>query len=452
MATAPLKRASIPLVAVGALVASIAAASSPLVSSGTARAMPPNIVVVMSDDQPYWTVGKMPFVSGLDGLEAFGALYDNFALCCPARASFLTGLYSHHTGVEQNRGEAFDDTSTLATWLDEAGYRTGLFGKYLNGYPFDRGVGYVPPGWDRWLALEKTAESGYYDYVLYDETTSTEHGSEPDDYSTDVIAEAAEDFVLEAPEPFFALVAPHGPHNPFTPAPRHVDSLAKPPWPVSPNFDRPANRAPSYYRELPHVKSRKERRIAQLQLDTLLSVDELAERVVTAADQRGDTIFLYLSDNGLSLGSHRVTGKRCGYEECGRVPGLIRAPGDPSDVLAANVDLAPTLAELAGVDSPPTDGESLLDDMQGTPPDPDRAVLLRNSAGGRLPIRFWGLRTERWKYLEHGPKAGKPAIELYDLDADPNELRNLHGKPAHAATEASLKARLQALRSAPPAN
>lgn len=450
MATASLKRASIALVAVGALVASIVAASSPLVSPGAAGTVPPNIVVVISDDQPPWTVEGMPFVSHAPGFQPFGALYDNYALCCPARATFLTGLNSHHTSVERNDGTPFDDSSTLATWLDDAGYETGLFGKYLNKYPFDRGGDYVPEGWDRWAALD-TSGSGYYDYNLHIDGALEPHGHETADYSTDVIADLSEDFVGTADEPFFALVAPHGPHSPFTPADRHAGTLPRPPWPPAPNFNRRAKRAPGYYRELPRVKRSEQRSIAHDQEEALLSIDEMTERLVTAADARdGETIVLYLSDNGLSLGSHRLPRKRCGYEECGSVPGLIRAPGDPSGLLASNADLAPTLAELAGVEAPPTDGESLVDEMLGGAQDPGKSVLLRNRGTGELPA-FWGLRTGRWKYLEHAPRAGEPRFELYDLDADPAELRNRHGQAAYAIVEADLSAHLETLRSAPPA-
>jgi N-acetylglucosamine-6-sulfatase len=430
----------------------VAAAMAFLTAPAAIASTPPNILVVMSDDQPYWTVDQMPFISSLDGLEPFGVLYDNYALCCPARASFLTGLFSHHTGIEGNRGDAFDDSSTLATWLKDAGYETGLFGKYLNGYPFGRGAGYIPPGWDRWAGLENFEESGFFGYYEYDlnvDGNVFHFGQTEDDYSTDVIADHAEAFIKDAPEPFFAFVTPHAPHAPFTPAPRHLGLSPNPPWPLSPNFNRAAHRAPRYYRELPKQPSRSLRRDYRSQLDALLGVDELSERLVDAADAQGDTIFLYLSDNGLSFGSHLLTGKRCGYEECGRVPGLIRAPGDPSGLLASNADLAPTLAEFAAADAPPTDGRSLVAEMNSEPPDPERALLLRNRSAGKLP-GFWGVRTARWKYLEHASKSGRPRRELYDLESDPYELKNLHGQPGYHQTAETLHSQLKELRAAEP--
>ncbi|MDQ3758339.1 MAG: hypothetical protein M3331_00105, partial [Actinomycetota bacterium] len=142
-------------------------------------------------------------------------------------------------------------------------------------------------------------------------------------------------------------------------------------------------------------------------------------------------------------------------------PGLIRAPGDPSGLLASIADLAPTLAEYAGVPHPPTDGESLVPNFMGAPQDPDRALLLhhRTEPGdqpfGRDLPGFWGLRTQRWKYLRHGfgagaeGESGRPE-ELYDLEADPFELDNLAGDPDLAGLLEELRGRLKDERSAAP--
>lgn len=424
----------------------------------------PNIVVVMSDDQPYQSVEEMPFVSSLEGLEPFGTLYDNVAMCCPARATFLTGLYSQHTGVELNRDAvSFDPRETLATWLDERGYETALFGKYLNQYPFGGGTGRVPPGWDRWAAfIGKGAR--YYDYALNVDGRARKFGDDPHEYSTDVLAKRARRFVKAAPEPFFALVTPFGPHGRAIPAPRHEHLYDDAPFVVRPNFNTVAEGAPPYYQDFPESDRRDARVKWRDRMEALRSVDELSERVITAADERpGETVFLYLSDNGFSLGSHRWPGKRCGYEECGRVPGLIRADGDASGLLASIADLAPTLADLANAPTAPTDGESLVPQFNGAPEDPARAVLLRNRAspgggefGHGLPS-FWGLRTQRWKYLRHGLGAAnnegtdRPE-ELYDLSSDPFELHNLADDPSHATTLQQLRARLEIERAAPPQN
>jgi arylsulfatase A-like enzyme len=256
-------------------------------------------------------------------------------------------------------------------------------------------------------------------------------------------------------------VAPYGPHDPGTAAPRHENLYDGVPFPLLPNFGQVAEGAPAYYQGFPETSRSEERIKWRDRMESLQSVDDLAREVVTAADERGDeTVFLYLSDNGYSEGSHRWPSKRCGYEECGRVPGLIRSAGDPSGLLASIADLAPTLAELAGVARAPTDGESLVPELNGRPQDPGHAVLLRNrsSAGGRfghdLP-NFWGLRTHRWKYLRHGMGAGDEGgterpEELYDLSSDPFELENLAGDPSYEPTLQELRARLEAERAAAP--
>lgn len=410
----------------------------------------------MSDDQPYYSVEEMPYVSSLDGLEPLDVLYDNVALCCPARATFLTGLYSHHTGVENNNGAAFDPSDTLATWLDEGGYTTGLFGKYLNLYPFESDGNAPPPGWDRWVAFVGTP--GYYNYELNMDGRVRGFGDHTREYSTDVLAREARAFVKNAGGPFFAFITPFGPHGPYIPAARHAGSYRDVPFPRRENFGVTAKGAPAYYQQLPEPSFEAMQSRWRTQMEMLQSVDELVKTVVTEADERPrKTIVLYLSDNGFSLGSHRWGSKWCGYEECGRIPGLIRSPGDPSGAFASIADLAPTLADFAGVPNAPTDGESLVPTFAGSPQDPDRAILLRKKGqkkAGAIPP-FWGLRTQRWKYLRHGAATGADGDferpeELYDLREDPFELQNVAADPEYEEVLAGLRARLEAERAAAP--
>ena len=190
-----------------------------------APSAPPNILVVVADDQPVGMLGRMPFLSAVPGVTRFDSYYDNNPLCCPTRATLLTGLYSHHTGVETNLvADRFDDSSTLATWLDARGYETGLFGKYLNEYPWDKGRTYVPPGWDGWAAF--AGDAAYYDYTLVSPGARRRYGHRPDDYSTDVLAKLTAGFIRAAEPPFFAYFTPYGPHAPRTPAPRDRSAYA----------------------------------------------------------------------------------------------------------------------------------------------------------------------------------------------------------------------------------
>ena len=168
----------------------------------TSERPPPNVIVVISDDQRWDALGAIPEVQrriGERGVTFTNGYVVNPA-CCPSRSSILTGQYSHSTGVWRNHGKrggfaAFDDSSTIATWLDDSGYETGLYGKYLNGYLHDT---YVPPGWDRWMAFtgQRSRSTGnYYDYDLNVDGQIVHHAHEPDDYSTDLLANEAVRFV-----------------------------------------------------------------------------------------------------------------------------------------------------------------------------------------------------------------------------------------------------------------
>ena len=156
----------------------------------------------------------MPYTNGRSDWTRFGNAFVNNPLCCPSRATILSGQYSHHHHVEENDlGNRFDASSTVATWLNSAGYRTGLVGKYLNGYPFGRAL-YKPPGWDSWYSF--TSEPQYYNYSLYENSVKRSYGSEVSAYSTDVLTSKAVSFIKSSSnDPFFLYYAPKTPHNPF---------------------------------------------------------------------------------------------------------------------------------------------------------------------------------------------------------------------------------------------
>ena len=171
---------------------------------------PPNIVFILTDDQSIESVAKMPFVSHYAGWDRFENAFLNDPVCCPSRASILTGLYAHHTGIENNADRSnFDDSSTIATWLHGAGYRTALFGKY---HLLHNGAGptYIPPGWDDWVGYPS---GSYYDYTVNDNGQLVHYGSSPEDYSTDVISREAKNFLdqADARNPFFMYLATAAP-------------------------------------------------------------------------------------------------------------------------------------------------------------------------------------------------------------------------------------------------
>jgi arylsulfatase A-like enzyme len=432
----------------------------------------PNILVILTDDQSYdsipQTPAPMPYLQGrvlnpADHWARFSRAYLNTPLCCPSRASLLTGRYSHHHGVDDNsEGNKLDESSTLATWLDDAGYRTGLVGKYFNNYPWNRG-NYTPPGWDDWAAVVGEIDL-YYNYRINDNGTLTTYGTDPDDYSTDVLRDRALDFLDESSsDPFFLYFAPNAPHSPRTPAPRHAGLGTSFPNVRNPSFNEAnVSDKPEWIRKLPLLNSNAIKKQDKFRRDsylTLLAVDEAIAALIGEIEQQGkldNTIIVFTTDNGFSYGEHRHQGKLCAHLRCSATPLFIRTPGTTSAAipgLVSNVDIAPTLAELAGVvPASPVDGHSLVPLMTGAQTQVRQDVLIR-WIGNRFVPQYWALRNATYTYVEYA----NGEVELYDLAgalglADPDELVNkCPGLPAVCASgynsvRNTLHARLEALK------
>ena len=210
-------------------------------TSAPGAAVRPNVVVILADDARFDSFVRMPNVERL--IAARGVTFtDAFVTtseCCPSRASILCGQYAHTTGVIQNFGPSsyphFYERSNLAVWLHDAGYETALVGKYLNDYTV-YGKHHVPPGWSDWIAMDSVPEEKYYDYTLNENGRLVHYGVASSDYSTDVLAGKAIEFVRSARAPFFLYFAPITPHLPALPAPRDVGAPVKLSTP-RPNFD-----------------------------------------------------------------------------------------------------------------------------------------------------------------------------------------------------------------------
>jgi arylsulfatase A-like enzyme len=418
----------------------------------------PNILVVLTDDQTLDTLPTdppaMPWLqSQIQDPAGHWIWFPNAVvstpLCCPSRATILTGRYDAQTRVRDNfEGQLLDDTQTLPVWLHEAGYLTGLVGKYLNNYPWG-GPSFVPPGWDRWFAKENANEStAYYDYDVVDRGIVHHYGAVPGVYATDVLGEAANTFLRAAPtdRPWFLYFAPNAPHSPWIPAPRYADvsSQARPPMPSLDQANDVSGK-PEYVRRLPPVTQQDLDGFAQDDLReraTLRSVDDAIRRLVETISARGEldrTIILFLTDNGYEFGLHRLEGKRYPYEPSIRVPFAIRAPGavartDPS--LVANIDVPATVAELAGVPPGlPQEGMSLAPALRGEPL-PPRAGVWLDWAGDAFVPAWSGVRTSRFTYVRNADGVE----ELYRLADDPLQLRNLARDPAAAPILARMRA------------
>ncbi len=447
------------------------AASLGLVSVlGAADAPRPNIVFIITDDQRAdllslagHPVAKTPHI---DRIGREGAWFKNFftvtPLCSPSRASFLTGLYPHSHYVINNDKVGLDVIShTLMTWprqIREAGYETAFIGKWHMGLDDSR-----RPGFDRWLSFK--GQGIYIDGVVNDDGMQRQI----DGYMTDYLNEQALAFVRKRHAKPFALVVSHkAVHLPYLPAKRHEPLYSDHEFKLTPPAPGDLAGKPAMTRPAPHVdfhalegvvpepveprrgRAQNPPDIVRDQLRCLASVDEGVGQLYAALKESGQldrTVIVYTSDNGYLMGEHGVIDqKRWAYDPSIRVPLLVRYPpaiaaGSVREQLVVNVDLAPTLLELAGVKSVvPMHGQSFV-------------PLLRNaSAPGRAALRteyfvekvvprvpsWQSIRTHRWKYIRY---TGEPETldELYDLQTDPAEERNLIAESSAAEQLRTLR-------------
>lgn len=434
-----------------------------------AAANPPNIVVVMTDDQ-----GPQTLTRGLprtvDALRRRGTRFGNAIittpLCCPSRASFLSGQYGHNNGVLANDPgypELSEPKDVLPVWMRRAGYRTSLVGKFLNGYDrTSRGARErAAPGWDEWSAMKRPFS--YYDFELYDGEETTAYSGEKS-YLTDVLTERALDSIDRLagdPEPLFMWLSYWAPHNESSeetggecqgqaiPRSRDTSLFPEASLPGAPRAvdEADASDKPRYistkrrFRPRDRERARVSHRCA---LGALRAVDEGVVEVRNRLRKLGElknTVFVFFSDNGFMFGEHRlIDGKSVPYEESIRVPMMIDLPkrmGDqPRRISApvANVDLAPTIRDLAGLEPclggrcRAADGTSLVAALRGRKPAPaDRAILVEADQGRPCPFR--AVRTNRYLLASYEETDFAPCRqlerELYDLRRDPVQLDNL---------------------------
>lgn len=446
----------------------VAGVTSPVVSPAPVRAQvapKPNIVIVMTDDQRIDQLARMPATNSL--LVGHGVRFDRaFAshpLCCPSRASILRGQFAHTTGIYFNQGSSggwagFRDrgleASTLATWLDAVGYRTGLVGRYLNGY--DAATNHVPPGWDFWRGGD----------IYYYETG-------PRTYAAHLLTKNGEGFIRTTPQDtaLFLYLAYYEPHAPSNPAPKYatdprcngVSTSGVPSFNEADVSDKPAP-----VRNKPLMTAAQQTYIGTTlptnQCRALLSVDDGVAAIVRAlidTGRLGNTLIVFMSDNGLFLGEHRIQAEKVlTYEEAIRIPVVVRYDPLTNGVarvdqrFVMNVDIAPTIAELVGLDIRPGcpvppygacdggfDGRSIVPLLAGTVPSWRNDILVENH-------QSCGVRTDRYLFNRYASRQE----ELYDLNADPYQLTNLLAatpSPSTMAIRDQLLARLKVLCSPP---
>ena len=447
---------------------------SPVVtdSGRSAEAAPlvrPNIVLILTDDQTMESVARMPYVSSQDWIS-FDQAYINNALCCPSRATILTGQYDTRTRVPTNaEGRLLNERETMAVWLSRAGYQTGLFGKYLNSYPFGRGM-YVPPGWSQWQAAYSAGPQWQmypqYNWKLNDNGVSRTFLDRPRDYQVDVLGNRLNAWIAAAaprPQPFFAMFTPTATHSPWRASPTRAGMYRNAPVTRSPSFNIAAPDQPAYLRAQPAHNGATMDNQRRKEWEAAASVDDAIRRMDTALRNAGvfqETVVIFMTDNGWSFGEHRWKSKRCEYNECSRTPMLIRYPGldgrHDTTHLLSNIDIAATISEMAGATPAiPQDGDSFAPLILGENI-PWRDSVLFHWPGGDMNGRagqpdsmpqFWAVLAHTsdgglWKYVE----LDTGERELYDERADPYETNNRAGETATAAIQAELRAELQALK------
>jgi N-acetylglucosamine-6-sulfatase len=411
----------------------------------------PNVVLITTDDQTLSDMKWMPRTRAL--LGDAGATYEHMLsphpLCCPARAEMVTGQYAQNNGVHSNAGRygglqaLRQPDNTLPAWLRAASYRTGMSGKYLNGYRSSIGV---PNGWDFWNAATRN-RYGYYGYQTYNNGVPLRQAKRGGEYSVDLVTDDTVGLVDQyagSGSPFFLWASYYAPHGlcggiqtecdlPPVPAKRYAHAWkgATNPAAKKPSFnEKDVSDKPPVIEKRGKVSKRYEQRLFKKRIQALAAVDEGVGRILDALATSGEldnTYVLFTSDNGYLLGEHRYQGKVLAYEESVRVPMLVRGPGVPAgshvDRTVTTVDLASTVLQVTGATAGrPQDGHSLLDPAS----DPDRTVLIQagppSATRHPKPWMYRGVRTNRYTYVRWS-MFGR-FTELYDRRVDPYQLRN----------------------------
>lgn len=398
----------------------------------------PNVLLIVTDDQrdAPSTMAVMPRTS--DWLVRGGRSYDQAYVttpsCCPSRSSILSGRFVHNHGVAgQEEALDLDQRSTLQRYLKDAGYATGMAGKFLNSWP----LATKPPYFDR-VSMVK---GGYTDqYWNLDGTVRL-----LPDYTTTLIGSKAVEYIdtfdqTNDAKPWFIMLTPLAPHGPRTPEPKYATAPV-PPWSGNPAVNENVGDKPSYIRWRPTLSQTEIDSLRTGQLRTLMSVDDMVDRVMRELEAKGEldnTMVIFTSDNGYHWGEHRYFGKFTPYTPSVQVPLFLRwpgrvAPGSTSRSLVTNLDIAPTILGAAGVvaSDPPLDGRSLLSSVQR-----DRLLLEYTydvANGVESPPTWSSTLTRTYQYVENVPRDGGAVVrEYYDMVADPWQLTNLYGNSSTA--------------------
>ncbi len=452
--------------------------------AGTAaRASRPNVVLIVTDDQTLADMRALPRTRSFFGDRGavFSRAFSQFPLCCPARATLLTGQLAHNSRVQSNRPPrggftALDARETLPVWLRRAGYRTAQVGKYLNGYPLPGQKRHVPRGWTDWRAPVQNV----YDYSMFlvNQNGALRHHR---GYQARWVQTQVSDLVrryARSDRPFFIwanFLAPHsghplesddpirriGPEGVTTPAveARFRNTMRSVRLPAKPSLhernldDKGFRGVPQgEFRTLPPSQRWQLQELYTQRLESLRSVDVAVAGILAslrATGRLGNTLVVFTSDNGYFVGEHRLVGKMLPYEESVRVPLMMAGPGVPPGVrrhqLVGLVDIPPTVLQVAQARARRVqDGASLLPLAASSTVGADRSLLLEGEVRRRGQARLYtAVRTSDDKVLIRW-RSGLE--EVYDLARDPYQLRG-EASPAEAARRPALRRLLRAMQS-----
>lgn len=416
----------------------------------------PNVLVIMTDDQRSDTLTEQFMPNTMNLIAGRGVLfsraYTSTSMCCPARAGFLTGRYARNNGVHVNKDQLREPT--FVDHLHDSGYFTGLAGKYLNSWDGD-----PRPEFDFWAGFVRG------DITDPEMNVNGEHKAIPG-YQPHISRDHGLEFLDLVPDgkPFFLLYAPITPHAPATPAPGDEGLFSDlPPW-RPPSFNVVNTGDPNWLRNKPPLTQAEIEENDKFRLDQLRclhSLDLVVRDLLAKLETQGkldNTLVIFLSDNGVFWGEHRLKGKNRVYEEASRIPMAIafaaitgQAPR-VEDRLVQIIDLAPTIYELAGLPIPQNvNGKSLVPLLRESVKLRD-AILLEGWPGSFTNPRpsdghyatettehYKAIRTQQYVYVQ----TAKDFAELYDTNQDPYQLNNLADNPDQAGIVKTLRRRLK---------
>lgn len=453
----------------------------PVVAQRPPGGKPPNIVFIMSDDHAAHAISaygsRLIQTPNIDRLAKEGMKFENCfvtnSICTPSRAAILTGKYSHLNGVPVFNH--IDNTQPmLPKYLQAAGYYTGMIGKWhLGGNDPQRPAEGSPAGFDYWNILP--GQGAYFDPAMIEMGQRKKLTG----YTTDIITDLSIDFIRNRPsdKPFFLMYHHKAPHRNWQPNEKHRRQYENYEPPIPPTFDddyrgkSDASRQATMHIDADlndndlkikppaglsgaELKRWKFKRYMQDYLACVASVDDNIGRFLDYLDQSGladDTIVVYTSDQGFFLGEHNFFDKRFMYEESLRMPFLIRWPkrikaGSVSQGMILNVDFAPTFLEAAGAKVPAEmQGRSILPLLSGRVPKDWRTSMYYRyyHPGHHNVAAHYGVRTSRYKLIFFNQLN---QWEMYDLQKDPLEMRNVYADPGYVRIVGQLKKELSRLK------